>query len=560
MKHIVTDDEALFQQAMARHQAGDVAAAAPIYRALLPRYPQHPRLHSLLGSAELALGKPHSALTYLTQALQLDPRQPDASYNRAICLQSLQRWQEALAAFDHCLRLNPGQVAAHDRRGAVLVALGRKQDALTAYRQAAHFAPTAPQAHYRVGVMALEVRQFGDALAAFDTALSLAPDFIEARTNRATTLQRMGRYQEALDDFDRVLTIAPDFATAHYNRGNLLKDMMRLTEACASLAQARTCDPTMAQAYWNEGLARLLMGDFTAGWPLYEWRWKTPDLSHPDWLKTTPLWRGEPLAGRTLIIRTDQGYGDYVQFCRFARRATASGARVILSAPQALCRLLRSFENVTVVADGDLLPADALHVPVLSLPQLFATTEETIPPAPYLTADPALREKIRATLGEKATRGEKHRLRIGLTISGNANHQNDANRSIPLATLAPLLGLPCDFYLAQQGLRPADLTEAAKWPNLHQPAIADFADTAALIAEMDLTISVDSAPAHVAGAIGAPVWVLLPFCPDWRWMAGRDDSPWYPTAKLYRQPAPGDWQSVIATAASQLAHQFCQHA
>ncbi|MGB8602097.1 MAG: tetratricopeptide repeat protein [Rhizomicrobium sp.] len=543
----MTDDDTLFQQAMARHQAGDVTAAATRYRDLLTRHPQNPRLYSLLGSAEMALGGRDNALTYLTRALQLDPHQPDASYNRAILLQALQRWQEALAAFDHCLELNPGQVAAHDRRGAVLVALGRKIEALAAYRKAAQFAPQAPQAHYRVGVMALEVKLLEDALASFDTALRLAPNFLEALTNRATTLQRMGRYQKALDDFDRALTMAPDFATAHYNRGNLLKDMMRLTDARASLKRARDCDPNLAQAYWNEALVCLLMGNFEAGWPLYEWRWKNPELTHPDWLKTTALWRGEAIKDRTLIIRTDQGYGDYIQFCRFAITARARGARVILSAPQALCRLLRSFKNVTVVADGEALPADGLHVPVLSLPQLFAVTQETIPPAPYLAADPALREKIRATLGAK------QRPRIGLAISGNANHQNDANRSIPLAALAPLLGLPCDFYLAQQGLRPADLAEAARWPNLHLPPLEDFADTAALIAEMDLTISVDSAPAHVAGAIGAPVWVLLPFSPDWRWLTERDDSPWYPTAKLYRQPAPGDWETVIRAATTGLS-------
>lgn len=536
----MTDDEK-FQTAMARHKAGDIAGALSLYRDLLTRYPGHPRLNSLMGSAELSQGHADMAVTLLRRALEADPHQPDAACNLAIALQARHQLTDALAAIDHCLTRFADMAEAHDRRGAILAEMRRTEEALAAYHSAARLAPRAPQARYRAGIMALELKRYDEALTCFDQTIALAPKFVEAHTNRATCLQMMGRKSDALRGFDDVVALAPDFAIAHYNRGNLLKEMMRLTDALASLQRARTLDPTLAQAYWNEGLVRLLCGDFAEGWPLYEWRWKNPELTHPDWLKTTPLWRGEPLAKRTLIIRTDQGYGDYIQFCRFAITAGAQGAHVILSAPDALCRLLRSMKDVDVIADGMPLPQGALHVPVLSLPQLFGVTETSIPPAPYLAADDSLRENIRAALGPKT------RPRIGLAISGNAAHKNDTNRSVPLATLAPLLDLPCDFYLVQQGLRPDDATEATRWPNLHQPALTDFADTAALIAEMDLTISVDSAPAHVAGAIGAPVWILLPFSPDWRWRVDRQDCPWYPTARLFRQPEICDWNSVILT-------------
>lgn len=610
------DPAAQFRAAIDLHRAGRVAEAATAYRQMLAQFPGHGPLLDLLGTAEVQLGHAADGVAHLREALRVLGPQPQVLSHLGSGLQATGRLGEALGCFDKAIAAHPGFVEALYNRTNVLIELKRHAEALKGLDHLLTLAPQHVSAQYNRATLLGTLGREEEALAAYDRLLSLIPQMTEARLNRAQILQRQGRRTEALADYDAVLAaeadtaeawgksgallidmqraeeavsrltraiafapgnkdhwnnrglarqalqqaddaladfakaaeLAPDFAIAPYNRGNLLAAQMRLPEAIACFHKARTLKPDFAQAAWNEGLARLLSGDFAEGWPLYEWRWKNPDLPQPDWLGTVAQWQGEDLKGRTLIIRPDQGFGDYVQFCRLAQMALAQGAHVIVSAPAPLVRLLASLEGVSVVAEGTPLPQDGLQVPLLRLPGLFAICEENIPTAPYLTADPALREAVHTWLGPKT------RPRIGLAVSGSATLQNDANRSIPLHCFAPLLALPYDFYLVQQGLRASD--EAAATANLHQPPLGDFADTAALIAEMDLTLSVDTAPAHVAGAIGAPVWILLPFAPDWRWMTARCDSPWYPTAELFRQPARGDWASVLTELTTHLQKRF----
>lgn len=478
---------------------------------------------------------------------------PNALYHMAQDLHRQGHIAEAVQAYEQLIGPFSDEPDLRLQLGVAFLQLNRPADAIPHLRACLHLVPNQPLVLTNLGTALQNVGQIEDAIDCLRKAVTLAPRLSHAWNNLGNAQLQSGRREDALNSFNQALRLDPGYAFAYYNRGCLQVERMHLPEAIADFQKTRALQPDFAQAGWNEALAHLLSGNFTAGWPLYSLCWENPELRHPDWMADVPVWRGEALEGRTLIIRKDQGFGDYIQFCRLAHMAQAQGAEVIVSAPAPLIRLLQSLKGVRVVAEGAPLPEDALHSPIINLPQFFAVQEETIPSAPYLAADTALRETLHATLGRKT------RPRIGLAISGSTDFRHDATRSIPLDMWQSLLALPCDFYLVQKGLRAQDEISAARWANLHQPVLTDFADTAALIAEMDLTISVDSAPAHVAGAIGAPVWILLTFSPDWRWMTGRDDSPWYPSAKLFRQPAPDGWPSVLHSVTAAVQQTFINH-
>lgn len=532
----------------------------------------------------IALQRHAEALTALETTLALAPQHGPAHYNRATLLATLGRDDEAVTAFSHAIALSPQAVEAYINRATVLLRLGRLQEALADYDAVIARRPDDAQAYAKSGALLIGLDQLAQAEARLSRAITLSPQDYDSWNNRGNARLGLHRGQEALADFDQALVLAPDFAAAHSNRGNALMALGQIDAAILSFDRALSLDPKHADAWTNKGLAwrakaalpralecfdqalrlapdhadatfdkahvLLLSGDLAQGFALYESRWRRNPFRRIAWNRPEPMWQGEDITGKTLLIRPEQGYGDFVMACRYGPWAAARGARVILAAPPPLRNLVSTLNMVTVITSSDDPGPVDYHCPVMSLPRAFATTLQNIPPAPYLTADPIRREKLSTSLGAKK------RPRIGLVVSGDDKHLNDANRSIPLAALAPLLEQPCDFYLAQQGLRPADRTESARWPNLHLPPLADFADTAALIAEMDLTVSVDSAPAHVAGAIGAPVWILLPFAPDWRWLTGRSDSPWYASAQLWRQRSPRDWPGVIETVAKKLAARF----
>jgi tetratricopeptide (TPR) repeat protein len=401
-----------------------------------------------------------------------------------------------------------------------------------------------------------QLGRYSDALADYDAALALKPDYVEALGNRGIVLQKLVRYQEALASYDQALALNPGYADASSNRGDTLQQLGRYDEALAGYGNALAIDPNHANAHFNEAQCRLLLGDFARGWKEYEWRWKAAALAAERHDFREPLWLGnENIAGKTIYLHAEQGLGDTMQFVRYAEAVARKGANVILGVQPSLKSLLTGVRGAhQVLSDGDRLPAFDFHCPLLSLPLAFDTRLETVPASiPYLHASAAGIQKWEARLGPRQLP------RVGIVWSGRPSHLHDRLRSIALAELTGLAPAGIQLVSLQNEVRLEDAKLLSANPQVvHFGAeLADFSDTAPLASLMDLVISVDTSVAHLAGAMGRPVWILLPFAPDFRWMLGRDDSPWYPTARLFRQRAIGDWGSVIDRVRRELArYQF----
>jgi tetratricopeptide (TPR) repeat protein len=490
------------------------------------------------------LGRRDEALAAYDAALQARPDAAELHLERAEVLRELKRYDDAVASYDRALALRADDVEALCNRGLALDALGRHADAVASYDRALALRPHDAIILRNRGCALLNLKQLNAALATFDAILARNPADAEAHYNRGNVLLQCERFGEALTSYDLALALRADLAEAHNNRGLALKELDRFADAAASHRRAYAIDPGHVEARWNEALLQLLAGDYEHGWAGYEWRWHKEPLIRARRNFPQPLWRGEPIAGQTILIHSEQGLGDTIQFCRYLPLVAATGARVVFEVQPPLLRLLHGVGGVEVIARGDALPHFDWQCPLMSLPRAFATRLETIPAnAPYLHAAPDL-------AGVWAQRlGARRRPRIGLAWAGNADHRNDHNRSIALEKLLPLLDVDADFVSLQKAVRPGDdaLLDARDILRVGD-ALGDFADTAALIGELDLVISVDTSVAHLAGALGRPVWLLVTHVPDWRWLIGRDDSPWYPSARIFRQEESRDWGTVIARA------------
>jgi tetratricopeptide (TPR) repeat protein len=408
-----------------------------------------------------------------------------------------------------------------------------------------------PEAHNSRGNALLRLGRPAQALQAFKAALALSPQDATLHTNLANAYEALDRPAEALKSVERALALAPRLATAHVNRGNILQGLGRHAQAIGAYDRAIGLDAGSVDAHWNRALCHLLTGDYAAGWAGYEWRWRRGARETRPRGFPQPLWLGDQdLAGRTILLHAEQGLGDCIQFVRYVPQVAARGGRVVLEAPAALTPLLRDLPGVeALVARGDPLPAFDLHCPLMSLPLALGQPHPAPEPRPYLSADPTRAAAWAERLGAATSP------RVGLVCSGSPTHGKDAQRSIPFATLAAALPAGPEYHLLQKDLREGDRAALAARPEIRVWAetLGDFADTAALAAHMDLIVSVDTSVAHLAGAIGAPVWVLLPADPDWRWGLGRETTPWYPEMRLYRQVTRGDWNRPL----KQIAKDLC---
>lgn len=493
--------------AIAHQQAGRLVAAETLLRDVLTHDPDEPSALFLLGSTLLARGRARDAIAPLSAAVMLRPGHREQRQALARALLTSERPAEALAvlaplAGDHAL------AEIQFLRGTALNATGHPQAAATAFAHTITAAPRHAEAHLNLGNALADL---GDAAGA------------EARMRHAIDLQ-------------------PDLAAVHASLGFLLTCQGALPGAIASCQRAMDLQPDLAAAHWNQGIALLLAGQMEEGWAQYEWR----KHQFPAAFHTPPglEWDGAPLEGRTLLVMAEQGFGDTIQLCRYLPPLVAGGAHVLLECPTPLMPLLACLPGVSLISARKPRPAYDVWVDQMSLPRLLGTTLGTIPSTDaYLRADP----KRMAGWA-----GLPDGVRIGVVWAGNPAHSNDRQRSIPVQALMPLLSAATGAFVSlQAGAAAADGPSVLAIAD-NSAELKDFADTAALIAHLDLVITVDTAVAHLAGALGIPVWVRLPHAPDWRWMLHRKDSPWYPSMRLFRQDQPGHWSGVVDQVATAL--------
>ena len=495
------------------------------------------------GNALRALGRKDEALLSHDAAIAARPDYADAWYGRGLVLREMALLPEARDSFIKAIALRPDYADAHNALGLTLEEDGQAEAALIQLDKAVALQPDLAEAWNNRGNALQSLRRAQDALASYDSSLTLDADNAQTWNNRGGALDALGRSDDALASYDHALVLDAKLAGAWSNRGTLLAGLGRRDDARASFERALVCNADSPDANWNLSLLDLQEGDFARGWARHEWRWKVPSLKLMNRDFGRPAWLGgEPLAGKTILLHADQGFGDAIQFSRYAPLVAARGARVILEVRAPLARLLARLPGVSeVVKFRDPLPAFDFHCALASLPLAFGTDLASIPtPNGYLHADAAETARWRVVLGET------QKPRVGLAWSGNPQHANDKRRSIGLERLLTALPDGFDYVVLQKDLSAADRTRAAaRGLAVFNTELEDFADTAALCSALDFVISVDTSIAHLAGALGKETWVLLPFNPDWRWMLGRTDSPWYARARLYRQNMPDDWANVL---------------
>ncbi len=538
----------LFDRANAEQSEGRLADAEATCREILAQDETHVGAWHLLAIIALRSGDAETAARHVERAIALAPARADCRHTHGFVLKVLRRNAEAEAAFRQAIALDPTFVETHYQLANLLRETQRPAEAEPSYRAVLALRADHHQAHNNLGAALGDLGRFEEAVEHFRRATAIKPDYAEAHANLGHALRAVGRAEEAQAACRRAIALAPGFATGHLNLGLALQDLGRLDEALGEFRAAEIAQPDYAKAIASEAIVHLQRGDFAAGWEKYEARWRIGDLPPRNFAE--PQWRGLPLGGKTILLHAEQGFGDAIQFLRYVPLVAARAGKVVVEVRKALIPLVARMPGIEVVARGERLPAFDLQCPLLSLPLAFATTLETIPSAtPYLSPAPetAARWRTRLDIGRE--------LKVGLVWAGAAIHRNDRNRSIPLDRLGALLAVAgVRWFSLQVGPRAADLAARKGTPIADlAPELADFGETAGVIAALDLIITADTAVAHLAGALGKPVWVMLPFAADWRWMVGRDNSPWYPSMWLFRQAQPGDWADVATRVRDALA-------
>ncbi|HEX4142116.1 MAG TPA: tetratricopeptide repeat protein [Pirellulales bacterium] len=583
---VPADLTALVQLARGHHRAGRLAEAADAYRKALHLRPDLADVHNDLGILLAQQGNVDAALAHLEQAVALKPTfaeghnnlgivlrsqgkldQAEVHYRQSLALKpdyadahnnlgnlllSQGKLKQATACYTKALALRPGYAEAHNNLATALKDQGQLDKAAASYRQAIALRPNYAEAHNNLGSVLRELHQLDQAAASFEQAIALRPDLAEAHNNLGTSLAQRNQLDQATARYQQAIALRPDFAEAHNNLGMVLKDQGQLDQAAARYQLAISLRPDMGEAHLGLATCYLCQGDYERGWPALEGRRHIPGILPPTNL---PRWNGQELAGRSLLLLAEQGLGDTIHFVRYARLLKQRGARVVLACQRALGWLLSSLPDLDELffyGSADELPHCDFYLPLLSAPGALGTTAATIPhDVPYLAADPALADSWRGELA--GIEGFK----IGIAWQGSPDYRFDCFRSIPLSELAPLARVPGVRLLSlQKGFGSEQLT-TVDFPVIDlasrlDEAAGPFMDTAAVIGGLDLVVSANTAIAHLAGALGAPVWVALQFSPDWRWLRDREETPWYPSMRLFRQGAVNRWDEVFERMAARV--------
>jgi len=506
----------IYNAALQYHGTGQLANAERCCRTIIAINPLHADSLHLLGTIAFQAGNYLAAVELINKAIGLNDKCSDYYCNLGSALQALGHMDEAVNSYNQALALKPDHAVACNNIGNALQTLGRLEESITAYK----------------------------------SALVVRPYDADTYSNLGSTLQALGRIDEATASYNQALTLKPDHVVAHFNLGGLLQALGKLDDALRHYEQALALRPEYAQAHTKKAMIQLIQGNLTSGWIEYEWRWRIQDFSFYNRKFSSPMWHGEPLNGQRILLHSEQGLGDCLQFLRYLPMVQAAGGIVVLEIPARLQRLAAQLPGVTHFAvTGEPLPPFDQHCPLMSLPLVFGTNLETIPSkVPYLSIPPDALQKASAL--QWPTEG----LRVGLAWAGSSQHAMNQFRSISLSILQPLFDIKeVKFFSLQIDTAAKQLRTINATITDLSSVTTDMADTAAQIAQLDLVISVDTSVAHLAGALAKPFWLLLSCDTDWRWLLEREDSPWYPTARLFRQTILGDWSSVVDRVASSLA-------
>ena len=555
IKYLNDSLKALPKNSLALSNLGNVFLELKEYSNALNAYdksikidPKYEEAWSNKANALSELKRYDEAIAHYDKALDLRSDYVEAWFNKGNALSELKRYDEAIAHYDKALDLRSDYVEAWFNKGNALSELKQRDEAIAHYDKALSLKSDYHEAWSNKGLNLNELKHFDEAIAAYDKALSLKHDYHVAWANKGATLHELKRYDEAIALYDKALSLKSDYTEAWFNKGSALSELKRYDEAITHYDKALGLKPDYHEASWNKSLSLLIQGDFENGLPLFESRWDSGAVSAIAGKRffNEPTWLGkEPLNGKTILLYAEQGFGDFIQFCRYVKLVADFGAKVILEAPLPLANLMEGLKGVSqLVVKGEQLPSFDYQCPLLSLPLAFKTNLHNIPnPNGYIN----LNKYPNKIIEWKSRLGSKLRPRVGLVWSGNPHHENDFNRSLLLKDILPFLPNQFEYISLQKEVREADKLVLDSNPHILNFAsyLADFLDTAALIDNLDLVISIDTSVAHLSGALGKKTLVLLPSVPDWRWLLDREDSPWYRSVKLYRQVAIGDWKSAL---------------
>ena len=559
---------AAFQQALAV-RPDDAKARHNLHRALreqghfeellasqrqtVGQRPDSAQAHNDLGLTLYEQSKLDESVAAFRQALTLQPDFAEAHNNLGLVRAAQGHHDEAIAAYRRAIACKPTFAEAHNNLGIALRQMGQPEAAVASCREAARLRPELPEAHNNLGSALEELGRYDEAIDTLHEALRLRPGFAKAHNNLGIAYWYKGRFDEAADSYRRAIELMPEMAEAHNNLGNVLRDQGRFDEALTSYRQAEELKPNYCDPHWNQSLVWLVQGDFERGWAEYEWRWQLKNFKRRPCPQ--PLWDGSSLEGRTILLAAEQGLGDTLQFIRYAPLVRQRGATVLAEVQKPLRQLLAGLAGVDrLLVQGEATPDFETYAPLLSLPRLLGTTLANVPAdVPYLQADESLVARWRAEIASLPG------FKIGIAWQGSPQNRTDRGRSIPLECFKTLARVPeVTLISLQKGLGSeqtaavADRFQVIDFGKRLDEASGPFMDTAAVMRHLDLVVTCDSALAHLAGALGVPVWIGLMLSPDWRWLLQRDDSPWYPTARLFRQTRVGDWHQVFERMAAAL--------
>lgn len=518
--------------------------AVEIYKLAIDLNPNDAEIYNNLGNVLTKCGKPDEALNSFKQAARLKPRSAEILCNLGAAFQELENMEEAVVNYKKAISLNPDNAKAHNNLGTALKKQCKLEEAEKSYNQAIELCHDYAEAHNNRGNTLQSLKRLDESITSYRRAITIKLHYAEAHYNCGSALNEQKRFDEALIYMKRAIEIKPDYAEAYNILGATLAELGNLVEATANYSHAIELKPDYADAHLSKSFISLLKGDYKTGWQGYEWRLRKKGYTNRTFQQSK--WDGSSLKGKTILVHSEQGMGDSIQFVRYLPMVQAQGGRVIFECVPELFHLLKHCTGMDKIiarsASGKISEQFDVHAHLLSLPRLFNTTLDSIPSdVTYITADSKLTERWRLRLNDD------HKYKAGIVWAGNPNHAKDKSRSCSLSDFATLAGIPeVSFYSLQKG--PTSI-EADTWPERNMinldNELKDFADTAAVIANLDIVISVDTSVVHLAGALGKTVWTLLPFVPDWRWQLERDDSPWYPSMRLFRQTKMYDWNGVF---------------